>query len=159
MADRRTPFENVGEKAMLLQFLDYLRESAALKAEGLDDEQARWSPVPTGTSVLGLVKHLTMVEVAWFHWAFAGLDVRVPSGAVADGDTVALVVAEYRAACARANELVAEIDDLDTLSAREATAPQRMSLRWVLVHMIEETGRHAGHADIVREQIDGAVGR
>jgi uncharacterized damage-inducible protein DinB len=115
--------------------------------------------VPTGTSLLGLLKHLTMVEVAWFPWAFAGLDVRVPEGAPAEDDTLASVVAGYRAACARSNEVVAPVGDLDRLAARPSIAPEPMSLRWILVHMIEETGRHAGHADLVREQIDGVVGR
>lgn len=159
MADRRTPFVNAGEKDTLVHFLDYLREAVVVKCDGLTAEQARWSPVPTGTSVLGLLKHLTMVEVAWFHWAFAGRDVRVPDSALSADDSIESVVAGYRSACADSNELVAACDDLDRLSARPATAPEPMSLRWVLAHMIEETGRHAGHADIVREQVDGVVGR
>ncbi|HEV7888887.1 MAG TPA: DinB family protein [Acidimicrobiales bacterium] len=159
MADRRTPFANTGEKATLLAFLDYLRESVVLKVDGLDETQARWSPVPSGTSLLGLLKHLTMVEVAWFHWAFAGLDVPVPDGAVAEADALGPAAAAYRAAWARSNELLAEADDLDRLCARPGPAPQPMSLRWVLAHMVEETGRHAGHADIVRELLDGTVGR
>jgi uncharacterized damage-inducible protein DinB len=159
MSDRRTPFLHAGEREMLVAFLDYLRESVEAKAAGLAEADARRPMVPSGTSVLGLVKHLTMVEVAWFHWAFAGLDVAVPPGDLADDDTAASVLACYRAARERSNELVAGCDDLDRLCARQSLAPEPMSLRWVLVHMVEETGRHAGHADIVRELIDGTVGR
>lgn len=160
MPDRRTPFLNASERETLVSFLDYLRESVILKATGLSsEEEARRPMVPSGTSLLGLVKHLAMVEVAWFQYAFAGLDVAVPSGALSEDDTVESVMTAYRDACARSNSLVDAADGLDVLCARAATAPEPMPLRWVLVHMIEETGRHAGHADIIRELIDGAVGR
>jgi hypothetical protein len=69
------------------------------------------------------------------------------------------VLDAYRAACRRANEIVAEHDDLDELCARRAPGYDPLSLRWLLVHMVEETARHAGHADIIREQLDGATGR
>src|SRR5271169_1541307 len=70
MLDRRTPLNLTGERETLLEFLDYLRESVILKVENLDEDSARRSMVPTGTSLLGLVKHLTGVEVAWFQFAF-----------------------------------------------------------------------------------------
>ena len=76
--DRHTPFRLTGEKETLLDFLDYLRESVILKVDGLDEESARRSSVPTGTSLLGLVKHLTSVETAWFQYAFAGEDITIP---------------------------------------------------------------------------------
>lgn len=69
------------------------------------------------------------------------------------------MIAGYRTAIARSNEIVAACDDLDSIAARKVTLAEHPSLRWILVHMVEETGRHAGHADILREQIDGAVGR
>lgn len=159
VADRRTPFVVASERETLVAFLDYLRESVVVKASGLSEADARRPLVPSGTSLLGLVKHLTMAEVAWFPFAFAGLDVRVPSGALASSDTLEGVLAGYGAACAQSNSLIAGAEDLDVLCRRAATAPEPMSLRWVLVHMIEETGRHAGHADILREQLDGTVGR
>jgi uncharacterized damage-inducible protein DinB len=159
MADRRTPFPNSDERTTLVAFLDYLRESVVRKTEGLDDEAVRRVLVPSGTTLLGLVKHLTMVEVSWFQWSFAGLDVAIPALELEDGDTIESVVADYRTACTASNTIVERWDDLDRRAARAATAPEPMSMRWLLVHMIEETARHAGHADILREQIDGSVGR
>lgn len=159
MADRRTPFVNTGERDTLVAFLDYLRDCVVAKVQGLDGDEARRSPVPTGTSVLGLVKHLTFTEVAWFQYAFAGREVIFPVSDLVPADDVRSVVAAYRAATAASNEIAVACDDLDRRSARLATAPEPMSLRWVLVHMIEETARHAGHADILRELTDGETGR
>jgi uncharacterized damage-inducible protein DinB len=159
MADRRTPLELTGERETLLQFLDYLRESVALKADGLDEADARRSTVPSGTSVLGLVKHLTAVEQLWFQFAFAGREADLASDALEPTDTVESVVAAYRETCRANDALVESCDDLDGLCARALTTPEPLSLRWVLVHMVEETARHAGHADIIREQVDGATGR
>jgi uncharacterized damage-inducible protein DinB len=159
VADRRTPFVNTGERDTLVAFLDYLRDCVVTKLHGLDQGQARTSHVPTGTSVLGLVKHLTFTEVAWFQYAFAGRDVTFPASDLVRADDVRSVVAAYRAATATSNEIALACDDLDHRSARLATAPEPMSLRWVLVHMIEETARHAGHADILRELTDGETGR
>jgi uncharacterized damage-inducible protein DinB len=148
-----------GERRTLVDFLDYLRESVILKTCGLPEEQARASGVPSGTSLMGLVKHLTRVEIVWFPYTFAGQDVWVPHDALGPDDRVDHLVAGYRAAIARSNEIVAACDDLDTRSARRTAAPEHPTLRWILVHMVEETARHAGHADILREQIDGSVGR
>jgi uncharacterized damage-inducible protein DinB len=159
MADRRTPFTNAGERETLVAFLDYLREAVLVKVSGLDDDALRRTLVPSGTSLLGLVKHLTAVEIAWSPFAFAGADVRVPNGELEPDDTTASVIDGYRAAIARSAEILAAGADLDQRCVHAATAPERMSLRWVLVHMVEETGRHAGHADILREQLDGQVGR
>lgn len=160
MPDRRTPYNNAGEKQTLLDFLDYLRESVIVKVEGLSDEQARAPGVPSGTSLLWLVKHLALVERAWFLYAFNGQHGSiVGEDGLEDTDTIETVVADYRTTIAASNAIVAAADDLDKLCAHKATAPDRMSLRWVLVHMVEETARHAGHADILREQIDGATGR
>lgn len=142
-----------------MAFLDYLRDAVVAKLDGLDDEQAQQPGVPSGTSLLGLVKHLTMVEAAWFTFGFAGSDDTVPEGRLQPHDRIESIVEDYRAACAASNDVIASCPDLDQSCARNVTAPQPMSLRWVLVHMIEETARHAGHADILRERIDGAVGR
>jgi hypothetical protein len=160
VTDHRTPFTIADEKRTLCDFLDYLRDAIVRKAHGLDEDEVRRSTVPSGTSLLGLVKHLTFVELAWFEWSFAGLDIRLPSGDLEPDDTAASVIAAYRAATERANDVIAGCDDLGRLSARTGIAPHEpLSMRWILVHMIEETGRHAGHADIIREQIDGATGR
>jgi len=145
------------EKATLLGFLDYLRGAIAAKAEGVPDPQVRTAGVPSGTTLLGLVKHLACVE----RFYFLGEDVvdwdatlRPAPEETADG-----VLADYQETVRRANQVIETCTDLTRPAPR---APQRRSapsMRWVLVHMIEETGRHAGHADILREQIDGAVGR
>ncbi len=159
MPDRRTPLNLTGERETLLEFLDYLRESVILKVEDLDEDSARRSMVPTGTSLLGLVKHLTGVEVAWFQFAFAGLDPQIPPEAIESNDTVATAVLSYRATAVANNTIVNDSNSLDQLCARALTTPGPLSLRWLLVHMVEETARHAGHADILREQIDGQTGR
>jgi hypothetical protein len=159
MPDRRTPFVNTGERETLVAFLDYLRDAIVVKTEGLSDADVRRALVPSGTSILGLVKHLTMVEVSWFQWSYVGLDVRVPSDRLHDEDRVDTVIADYRRACADNNDIVAAEPDLEKLCARKPPTTDPMSLRWILVHMIEETGRHAGHADILREQLDGETGR
>src|SRR5579862_8826775 len=134
MPDRRTPFVNTSERETLVAFLDYLRDAVVVKAEGLSEEDARRALVPSGTSVLGLVKHLTMVEVSWFQWSFAGDDVRVPGDRITDGDTVASAVAAYRAATARNDEIVAAAGDLSAMCARKPPTTEPMSLRWILVH-------------------------
>ena len=145
---------------MLVAFLDYLRESVILKLDGVTDGQAREPGVPSGTSLLWLVKHLALVERAWFQFAFAGRHGSVVGeGELKEDDTIESVVADYRSTIATSNEIVAGCDDLGRLCAQKSTAPSPMSLRWVLVHMVEETGRHAGHADILRERIDGSIGR
>jgi uncharacterized damage-inducible protein DinB len=159
MPDRRTPFRLADEKQTLIEFLDYLREAVILKVVDLDDASARRSTVPTGTSLLGLVKHLTSVEVVWFQFAFAGSDAVVPAEEIQPTDSVNSSVAAYQATARVNNEIVSGCDDLGQLCARAFRTPEPLSLRWLLVHMVEETARHAGHADILREQIDGLTGR
>jgi uncharacterized damage-inducible protein DinB len=159
MADRRTPFVNADERDTLLAFLDYLRESIIVKVTGLDTDTVRRTLVPSGTNLLGLVKHLTTSETYWFQWSLAGHDVTIPADALDGADTTESVVAAYRDAIRRNNEIVAATPDLGLLSAHHHGKEGPMSLRWILVHMVEETGRHAGHADILREQLDGQTGR
>jgi uncharacterized damage-inducible protein DinB len=147
---------------MLIEFLDYLRDRMIAKLDGLDDEQARRSLVPSGTSLLGLVKHLAVVELGWFRWSFAGEDFDVPPGGgdLTPDDTISGVIELYRSAVRSSQEVAAANSDLDQKAARSRRqGHDTQSMRWILVHMIEETARHAGHADILREQIDGTVGR
>ncbi|MEU5212771.1 DinB family protein [Streptomyces sp. NPDC020742] len=156
------PGNDSGEKSTLLAFLNYLRDSVAAKAQGLRDEQGRASGVPSGTSVFGLVKHLTAAEHYWFVWAFEGADVAHPDSSMelAEEDSAESLLAAYRGAVERSNEIIEGCDDLNGPCARAAGKAEAVrSMRWVLVHMIEETARHAGHADILREQADGSVGR
>src|SRR5438876_1206389 len=96
MSDRRTPFIEAGERETLVAFLGYLREAVLIKVSGIDDDALRRSFVPSGTSLLGLVKHLTMVEIAWFPFSFSGAEVWVPSGELEPADTTASVIDGYR---------------------------------------------------------------
>jgi uncharacterized damage-inducible protein DinB len=159
VGDTRTPFVVGDERETLVACLDYLRACVIAKVDDLDEEQARWSPVPSGTSLLWLVKHLTFTEAIWFPWGFAGQEADLPTDQVLAEDTVAGVVAGYRSAVALSNEVVAAAPDPDHPAARKVTGPGPMPLRWHLTHMVEETSRHAGHADILRELLDGQVGR
>jgi hypothetical protein len=116
--------------------------------------------VTSGTSLLGLIKHLAAVERNWFEWAYAGTgdqwdDTAPPS----DGETVHEVLTAYRDAVRNSNRIVAQCGDLSRPGARSLRETPPPTMRWILVHMIEETARHAGHADILREQIDGSTGR
>ncbi|UYQ66343.1 DinB family protein [Streptomyces peucetius] len=145
----------------MLAFLDYLRDAVTAKASGLSEKAVRTAGVPSGTSILGLVKHLTAVEHNWFTWSYAGADAALQDdeSGPADDETAVSLLAAYRRAIGQSNEIIRACDDLGRPGARSLRETAPPSMRWVLVHMIEETARHAGHADILREQIDGSVGR
>ncbi|MDK1472606.1 DinB family protein [Streptomyces sp. 549] len=154
---RDTPPPRTGgsETEALRGFLDYLRTSVAAKVEGAPEPQVRTAAVPSGTNLLGLLNHLTNVERAMF----LGDEVSdwPATFHAAPGDSVADVVARYRDAVTRANGVLDACTDLDAPVPRpRRPAP---SIRWALAHMVEETGRHAGHADVLRELIDGTTGR
>jgi len=151
------------EKETLQAFLNNYRAAMVWKLEGLSDEDAARPLVPSGTNLLGLVKHLAWVELGWFVEFFAGESVDDPYAGKGDadmraelGDTVEAIIELYERHVARADAVIAAAS-LDDLSAQEHRG-EHFSLRWILIHMIEETARHAGHADIIREQIDGATG-
>lgn len=155
-------FDPVDERTALNQWLDYHRGVLVWKLDGLSEDEAKRPMVPSGTSLAGLVKHLADVESWWFSEVFRG-DVVEPDPTVdrasyfrAEADeTVDGLVAGYRAACARSREIVEQASSLDDLAKHPKHRP---TLRWIMLHMIEETARHNGHADIVRELIDGSVG-
>jgi uncharacterized damage-inducible protein DinB len=155
---------NLPEREALEGWLDFHRATAVHKLAGLEDEQLRRPMVPSGLSLLGLVKHLTAVEHGWFVIRIAQVDEPYlyatdddPDGdfRVGDGETAESVVAEYLRMCDRSREILARVESLD----QTVPHPRRgqLDVRWILLHMIEETARHNGHADIIREQIDGAV--
>ena len=141
----------------MLGFLDYLRGAIAAKADGVPDPQVRTAGVPSGTSLLGLIKHLACVE----RFYFLGEDVDDWNATFrpAPEETAGSVLADYREAARRANQVIEACTDLTRPASQAPRRRPAPSMRWVLVHMIEETGRHAGHADILREHIDGATGR
>jgi uncharacterized damage-inducible protein DinB len=154
------------ERETLGGFLDWYRAVAERKIEGLSLDQAKRAMTTSGLSVLGVVKHLGWVERGWFRDVFAGEDVKAIDAdgdnsaefAIGVGDTVASVLAFYRAEVEEARRIVHEAPSLDALSARQTDLGEHVSLRWIMIHMLEETARHAGHLDVMREEIDGQVG-
>jgi len=159
----------VNEIETLSAFLDYQRAVMLDKAGGLTQEQLGMRLRPSTMTLAGMIYHLTVVETSWFSDIFAGEGLGEPWDSVdwdADRDwewNVApsmdphVVLDAYRDACDRSREVVAAATSLDQLSAKDSDS-EKWSLRWILVHMIEETARHAGHADLIRESIDGEVG-
>ncbi|MFF5055321.1 DinB family protein [Micromonospora sp. NPDC000663] len=152
------------ERAVLDSFLDFHRGVVLRKVRGLTDADARQRLVPSATTLAGLVKHLTMVERNWFPTLLApeagdvyltATEDEVAHFTIGDEDTVAALVEAYERACDRSREVVARFD-LDHVVPHPQLG--EVSVRWILVHMIEETARHAGHADILRELTDGSTG-
>lgn len=151
------------ERETLIAFLDKYRETVLVKLDGLDRDQLSRRLVDSRTTLLGIVKHLTLVEEWWFATVMAGgpeieEDPDDPDAEwlVVDSDRPEAIVAGYRAAYARSDEIARAQASLDA----RVPGPHRAdkSVRWILVHMLEETARHAGHADIIRELIDGRIG-
>ena len=158
MADQKPPRLAGSEAETLHALLRYQRESLVRKVAGLDDTAARWSPVGTGTSLLWLVKHMTRAEITWVLRRFAGQDPDIPGDEPQPDDTLDAATAAYRQAWQRVDAVAFDGASLDELCRRPEADPP-VSLRWVLAHLLEETARHAGHADIIRELIDGRTGR
>jgi uncharacterized damage-inducible protein DinB len=156
--DHNVPVVVSSEMDTLLSFLGYLRAAVDRKIAQLSEEDARRALVPSGTTVLGIVKHLAVVEVYWAQRRFAGLDVGSgQDGFELDaGDTVDSARRAYAEAGRRTDEIASGCPDLSTPLARSR---QGLTLRWMLDHLVEETARHAGHLDILRELIDGHTGR
>lgn len=156
--DTPPPQTGLAEKDVLVGFLDYLRSSVVGKVHGVPEPLVRKPGVRSGTNLLGLVKHLAHVE----RYTFLGEDVtdwQATFHALPE-ETVDGLVATYRDAIAEANRVIAACDDLTSAAARPTKGKgEPPSMRWALAHMIEETGRHAGHLDILRELADGSTGR
>jgi hypothetical protein len=157
MTDRKPPRFEGDERDTLLVLLQFQRDSLVRKLDGISDEAARSSPVASGTSLLWLVEHLAMAETLWVLRRFAALDVPLPETGA--GDTVAGAIATYRATWARADDVIRRAPTLDAPCAGLEPDQAPATLRWVLAHLLEETARHAGHADILRELLDGQTGR
>lgn len=171
MTNRIEPGPRNDERATLTEFLDYYRVTLVRKVEGLTDDQARQAAVPpSDLNLLGLVRHMAEVERNWFRRRFAGADAPPlyygdahPTGDE-DGDlhpgpedTVAAAMAAWREEVDFARRITAAAG-LDDLSAKSVHDRGSVNLRWTLVHLIEEYARHCGHADLLRERIDGATG-
>jgi len=158
---RTVPLIRADELETALAFLGFQREVMVLKTEGLDEEQLRRVLVPTGTNLLGLIRHLAVSERYWFGFHLTGSQPaeRFDFGMEVPHDvTSAEVIADYRAAIADSDRAIRAAGDPDARFAVPVDG-NRHTLRWVMAHMTSETARHAGHADILREQLDGTTGR
>jgi len=167
---RIDPDPGGSELHMLSQYLDYERETVLLKTEGLTGEQFVQKLLPSDLTLGGLLFHLALVEESWMEVRFLGRPERDPWIGV-DWDTdpnwefrtaadfqPAELRQRYQEACDRSRQVVSEAMRLDQQSVQPLRDGTPFSLGWVLLHLIEETARHAGHADFLREAIDGAVG-
>src|SRR4029453_17324164 len=154
-----------GERDLLEGFLDWHRGVVENKVTGLSYEDATRVMTPTGLSPLGIVKHLGDVEQSWFRQRFAGEEVEIPGDddferafRIESGETCASVLAFYRESADHSRRIV-HASSLDALtSGDEHPLYGRVTLRWIMVHMLEETARHTGHLDLMRGQIDGKTG-
>ncbi|MEU5112094.1 DinB family protein [Streptomyces longwoodensis] len=165
---RTQPAQNADERAMLEGWLDYHRQTLAVKCEGLTDAQLRTAAVPPSElSLLGLVRHMAEVERHWFRRVLVGdapdpiyYDEADPDGDFHAGeqDTWAEAHGTWQAEIeeARRNAARHALDDLSVGKGRAGGEP--FSLRWIYTHMIEEYARHNGHADLLRERVDGTTG-
>ncbi|MGW0436391.1 DinB family protein [Micromonospora sp. NPDC003197] len=155
------PRNDGGELDTARAFLSFARSCVLKKVAGLSEEQLRRRLVVSDTTLLGLVQHLTDAERYWFDYTFAGN----PRYADVDFDMVVdpdrspeQIIADYRAAIAESDAHISAAAGPDVRTAQPVDDSPR-TLRWVLAHMTTETTRHAGHADILRELVDGATGR
>jgi uncharacterized damage-inducible protein DinB len=166
---RETGTTSRGEKAVLAEYLDHFRMTFEMKCEGLDAEQlAQRSVPPSSMSLLGLVRHVAMVEFHWTRRFIEGhMELQRPfkspedrdldfNGAVADDAVVAEAWETWRTEVAHAREVYQRHDDLGVLVGPEG---DQSELREIVVHLIEEYARHCGHADLLRERIDGRTGQ
>jgi uncharacterized damage-inducible protein DinB len=155
------------ERQGLLAFLEHQRQAVRYAAYGLSDDQARARATPSGLSVGGLVKHLAYGERNWSDRIEAlppgdgAFEEYMGSFALSDGETLPAALEQYERASVRTDSLIGGIDDLGHRVALPPEPwfpdPQQCTVRWILFHLIEETARHAGHADIIREALDGAL--
>jgi hypothetical protein len=163
--ERPEPPFVAGEPEMYDAFLAFLQQTLLLKIDGLADEDLRRSFVPSGLTLLGLIKHQAYVHRWWFRHTFAGEDVTFPwskadpdaDWRVEPGETRDSIVALYQAEV-DAGRAIVRAAGMDDLAARPDDPARRRNMRWIMAHMLEEVARHCGHADIYRELIDGQTG-
>jgi hypothetical protein len=171
MTDRITVPYDADERTMLLGFLDYHRHTLRMKTEGLEAAQLAIPHPPSTLTLAGLIKHLALVEDWWFGVSLVGTPDMPPFDTVdwdadpdwefrtAADDEPAYLFELWEKAMAAADANLAGIDDLDQIiHRRQPKTGEGISTRWVLLHMIEEYARHNGHADLIRESIDGVTG-
>jgi hypothetical protein len=158
VGDQKPPRLAGDERETILALLQYQRDSFVKKVSGVTEEAARKSPLASGTSLLWLTWHMARAESLWLLHRFAGQDAVVEDDRVGPGDTLHTATATYQRTWALTDVVVAAAPSLDEPCRRvEDDAP--VNLRWVLMHLLEETARHAGHVDVLREMVDGQTGR
>ncbi|MER5886249.1 DinB family protein [Streptomyces sp. NPDC001941] len=158
------------ERTQLSTFLDYARDTARAKCEGVSDEDARKAPLPGSPlmTLCGVISHLRWVEHWWLDVVLLGGELQGPLADATDEDPdpemrtavdvpLPQLLAEYEEQSVRLRALVAA-HDLDTKAVKPTGSGRYVDLRWILLHLIEETARHNGHLDIVRELLDGSTG-
>jgi Protein of unknown function (DUF664) len=151
---------------MLTDWLDFQRSTLLWKCEGLEgDDLARRGVSPSALSLLGLVRHMALVEWWWFDHIFRASSSPEPISTAEDRDAdfndldpgrAMADIDLFRRQCDVSRSIAAAAESLDVVSGSSEKPP--VSLRWIMIHMIEEYARHNGHADLLREQVDGAVG-
>ena len=162
----RPPFV-ADERTLLMGWYDLQRNLVEWKCQGLSDEDANRVLLPTSPlmTVAGIVSHLRWAEQTWYEVLFLGgpaegpqfIDDPEDSEMMAEGTPLAELMSNYRTQWARSNEVIAE-HSLDEVGRHPDFHSAQASLRWMIIHMIEETARHVGHLDIIREQLDGVKG-
>jgi uncharacterized damage-inducible protein DinB len=155
------------ERTTLTTMLDYARDTVRVKCEGLSEADARSAPLPTSplTTIAGLVSHLHWVEHSWIEHDFLGQEDDGPwteaepdrEMSIALDIPLSTLLHDYAAQAERYRQLVAT-RDLDERAARPLRNGEHPTLRWILFHLVEETARHNGHIDILRELADGVTG-
>jgi uncharacterized damage-inducible protein DinB len=152
------PAGNPDERELLLSWLGFLRGAVIRKIDGLTNEQARWHPDAKLISLLGVVNHLTNVEWRWIDGGMLGEQTSRSEAEFDPGDelTVPAAIAAYRERAVTTDAVVRRMLSLAAPCHRGSDTAR--NLRWVLLHLINETARHAGHADATRELLDGATG-
>jgi hypothetical protein len=165
--ERREPSTTADERAMIEGWLDYHRQTLAWKCEGLTEAQLRTASVePSELTLMGLVRHMAEVERYWFHEILLGTDLGVlycndedPDGDFhfTEADTWDEAYSTWQAEMDSARRHAAGVG-LDDVSKGTSRSGELFSLRWIITHMIEEYARHNGHADLIRERLDGATG-
>ena len=148
---------------LLPDFLDWYRAIVVNRVDGLSREQATRVMTPSGLTVLGVIAHLALVEYHWFDDIFRGevthgVYTNEESFVVGPDATIESVIAGYNEACENSRAVVERTASLDEVSNGMHNTWGAVTLRWILVHMLEETARHAGHLDLMREQLDGRTG-
>jgi uncharacterized damage-inducible protein DinB len=163
--DRARPAQSAGEREMLTGWLEHHRGILIWKCADLTAEQLRQRAVPPSTlSLLGLVRHMADVERGWFRQIFLGDEVAdlyegKDAEFIVDKAEPAQAFDAFEQECAASRQVVAQAPSLDVLSKRVSDRTgEPWSLRWIVTHMIEEYARHNGHADLLRERVDGRTG-